>query len=77
MEEAVLESQINVKEEARFLLNVGLHVRQAPEQSLNKINIKTLKFVFSKKTTKIDKICTVDLTLCSKCQTDGEDIINF
>ena len=27
----------------------------------------TLKFMFSKKATKIDEIFTVDLTLCSKC----------
>ena len=31
-----------------------------------------LKFVFSKKATKID-----DLTICSKCQIDGEDFVNF
>ena len=36
-----------------------------------------LKFMFSKKATKIDKIFTVDLTLCSKCQIDGEDFVNF
>ena len=36
-----------------------------------------LKFMFSKKATKIDEIFTVDLTLCSKCQIDGEDFINF
>ena len=36
-----------------------------------------LKFIFSKKATKIDEIFTVDLTLCSKCQIDGEDFINF
>ena len=36
-----------------------------------------LKFVFSKKATKNDKIFTVDLTLCSKCQIDCEDFINF
>ena len=29
--------------------------------------------MFSKKATKIDEIFTVDLTLCSKCQIDGED----
>ena len=29
------------------------------------------------KATKIDEIFTVDLTLCSKCQIDGEDFINF
>ena len=29
--------------------------------------------MFSKKATKIDEIFTVDLTLRSKCQIDGED----
>ena len=33
--------------------------------------------MFSKKTTKFDKIFTVDLTLCSKYQIDGEDFVNF
>ena len=33
--------------------------------------------MFSKKATKIDKIFTIDLTLCSKCQIDGEDFVNF
>ena len=36
-----------------------------------------LKFMFSKKATKIDEIFTVDLTLCSKRQIDGEDFVNF
>ena len=36
-----------------------------------------LKIVFSKKATKIDQIFTVNLTLCSKCQNDGEDLLNF
>ena len=36
-----------------------------------------LKFKFIKKATKINKIFTVHLTLCSKCQMDGEDFINF
>ena len=36
-----------------------------------------LKFIFSKKTTKIDEIFTVDLTLCSKRQSDGEDFSIF
>ena len=36
-----------------------------------------VKFMFSKKATKFDKIFTVDLTLCSKCQMDGEDFVNF
>ena len=36
-----------------------------------------LKFVFSRKATKIDKIFNVNLTVCSKCQIDGEDFVNF
>ena len=36
-----------------------------------------IKFMFSKRATKIDEIFTVDLTLCSKCQIDGEDFISF
>ena len=42
-----------------------------------KTNFKYLKFMFSRKATKIDKIFTVDLTLCSKCQIDVEDFVNF
>ena len=37
----------------------------------------TLKFMFSKNATKIDEIFTINLTLCSKCQIDGEGFINF
>ena len=33
--------------------------------------------MFSKKATKINEIFPVDLTLCSKCQIDDEDFINF
>ena len=36
-----------------------------------------VKFMFSKKATKIDEIFTGDLPLCSKCQIDGEDFVNF
>ena len=36
-----------------------------------------LKFMFSKKATKIDELVTVDLTLFSKCQIDGEDFVGF
>ena len=36
-----------------------------------------IKFMSSKKATKFDKNFAVDLTICSKCQTDGEDFINF
>ena len=33
--------------------------------------------MFFKKTTKIDEIFTIDLTLCSKPQSDGKDFVNF
>ena len=33
--------------------------------------------MFSKKATKIDEIFTVDLTVCRKCQIDGEDFSYF
>ena len=36
-----------------------------------------VKFVFSKKATKFDKIFTVDLTHTTYCQIDGEDFVNF
>ena len=35
--------------------------------------MEQLKFVFSKKAAKIDEILTVDLTLTTYCQIDGED----
>ena len=38
---------------------------------------RPLKFMFSKKATKIDKIFTVNLTVCSNRQIDGEDFVNF
>ena len=41
------------------------------------ITIFLFKFLFSKKATKFDQIFTVDLTLCSKCQIDSENFINF
>ena len=39
--------------------------------------ITYVKFMFSKKASKIDKIFTVDLTVCSKRQIDGDDFVNF
>ena len=36
-----------------------------------------VKFMFSKKATKIEEIFTVDLKLCSKRQIDVEDFVNF
>ena len=39
--------------------------------------ISRLKFMFSRKATKFDKIFTINLTLCSKCQINHEDSVNF
>ena len=36
-----------------------------------------VKLVFSKKGTKIDEIFTVELTLTTQCQSDGEDFVNY
>ena len=36
-----------------------------------------IKFMFSKKATKIDKIFTFNLTVCSNCRINGEDFIIF
>ena len=38
---------------------------------------RKVKFMFSEKATKIDKIFTVNLTLCSNRQIDCEDFVNF
>ena len=37
----------------------------------------SLNFTFSEKATKIDKIFTINLTVCSNRQIDGEDFFNF
>ena len=44
---------------------------------LNEVKCTEVKFVFSKKATKFDKIFTVNLTLTTYCQIDGEDFVNF
>ena len=41
------------------------------------MKIEEVKFVFSKKATKIDEIFTVHLSLCSKCQINGQVFVNF
>ena len=36
-----------------------------------------LKFMFFEKAAKIDEIFIFDLTVCSKCQIDGEDFVSL
>ena len=40
-------------------------------------SVDQVKFMFSKKATKIDEIFTVDLTVTTDCQIDGEDFVSF
>ena len=47
------------------------------EKMKYKRKFEFLKFMFSKKATTFDEIFTVDLTICSKFQNDGEDLVNF
>ena len=56
------------------MLIVGKFVRKVVSKNLISI---VVKFMFSKKATKNDEIFTVDLTLCSKCQIDLEDFVDF
>ena len=51
--------------------------RYAGEICLRINTIFLLRFMFSKKATKIDTIFTVNLTVCSNRQIDCEDFINF
>ena len=61
----------NVKNVIRTIGNCSI-------DNINKYLVPALlKFMIFKKATKNDEIFTVDLTLCSKCQIDGEDLINF
>ena len=49
-----------------------------PSQLVNPIcAMASVKFIFSKKATEIDKIFTWDLTFTTQRQKDGEDFINF
>ena len=60
----------------RNLNNLNV-LRHLSETKLQNLEVMLVKFMFSKKATKIYEIFTVDLTLCSKCQIDGEDFVNF
>ena len=57
----------------RFNLNFFFSLVHSP----NSTAIVYVKFIFSKKTTKIDKILTIDLTFTTKSQIDGEDFCQF
>ena len=57
------------------LLLATLKVRETRREKIRSVIL--LKFVFSKKATKFDKLYTVDLTLTTYCQIDGEDFFNF
>ena len=58
-------------------------MKDSGKYSLVKLNVLgflhsyNVKFMFSKKPRKFDEIFKDDLTLCTKCQIDGEDFVNF
>ena len=54
--------KVSIYGEGDFLCSTCLHV---------------VKFVFSKKATKIEEIFTVDWTLTTWCQIDSEEFVNF
>ena len=60
----------------RNLNNLNV-LRHLSETKLQNLEVMLVKFMFSKKATKIYEIFIVDLTLCSKFQIDGEDFFNF
>ena len=41
-----------------------------------KVAKRSVKLMFSKKATKIDKIFTIDLMVTTYCQIDGENFVN-
>ena len=57
-------------------LNIPKFGRSA-EEVVRYFRIFLVKFIFSKKATKIDEIFTVDLTFTTLRQIDGEDFVNF
>jgi hypothetical protein len=72
---------LKLDEEANYF-----QVQASPEEELCdcqkcQVNLFFLlllvKFMFSKKATFIEEIFTVDLTVCSKCQIDGEDFVKI
>ena len=50
---------------------------QTRKKSLVEKEIKVLKFIYTEKATKIDEIFTIDLTVTTYGQIDGEDFVNF
>ena len=56
---------------------VALNFNDVTGKSLQERPEGSLKFMFSKKATKINEIFTVNLKLCSKCQIYGEDLVIF
>ena len=50
---------------------------QSASTTCNTMRMVLIKFMFSKKATKIDEIFTTNLTVTSYCQIDSEDFVNF
>ena len=59
------------------LVNADSFYANFTNTTFKKIPIPHLNFMFSKKATKIDKIFTVNLTLTTQRQINGEDLVNL
>ena len=73
MEKKKAEVRRRMEEQSKSKKKKGF---MTPERK-KKLRVFILKFMFSKKAAKFEKMFTVDLMLCSKCQVDGEDFVNF
>ena len=77
----IIYNEIKDFESAETNINTKVEISKIEENFnykvffVNKLYV-LVKFMFCK-ATKFDKIFTVNLTLCSKCQIDGEDFVNF
>ena len=60
-----------------FFLHYGWFLQNFEKDFIPTLLHTTVKFGFSKKATKIDEVFTVDLTLATECQMDGEEFVNF
>ena len=60
-----------------FVLINSIQVLFEQKDRFENLGWQVVKFMFSKKATKIDEIFAIYLTLCSKCQIHGEDFVNF
>ena len=75
----ILEQWASLKDvlNGKILMSLSWLDTTKDNSTLESKNRLFLKFIFSKKATKINKIFTVDMTLNKYCQIDVEDFVKF